>query len=99
MTTIVIMCDSYYDAVRAFDIFVTFLKEREPECIEAINTASNSIKTTNDLNYIFIDYQYEGLFDTVVDYLMSIEAFAVLEGIDDLYFDNDHIKLKDLITI
>lgn len=56
---VVILCDSFYDAVDAYDLFVEFLELYDPWLLVDANNACNSVLTTEDIYYIFVDYRVQ----------------------------------------
>ena len=54
---IVILCDTFDDAIDSFDIFVSYLEEHDPWCIRKVYEPSYCVETNDDLRYIFVDFR------------------------------------------
>ena len=54
---IVILCDTFDDAIDSFDIFVSYLEEHDPWCIRKVYEPSYCVETDDDLRYIFVDFR------------------------------------------
>lgn len=81
---IVILCPSFYDAMDAYDIFVSFLEHAEPFSIRRTYDSCYCVETDDDLRYIFTDYRLRNVFRTPD----TIDVDEFFEHINDFYFEN-----------
>ena len=78
---IVILCDDYYTAMQAYDIWISFLNDNEPGFIQDYSKAKMCVETEGDLRYIFCDYRMADIFDTAADVFMHLEEFFAVEDV------------------
>lgn len=78
---IVILCNSFYEAIDSFDIFMEFLNENTPWSIKRVFESSYCVETDDDLKYVFVDYRFESLFDKAD----CIDVDQFFEGIGEYY--------------
>lgn len=82
---IVILCDSWQDAMDAYNCFLDFLEQNEPDHIDHCDSYGYYIQTDDDIRYIFTDYRWESTFEKImgVEFVNSDQFF---DGIYDFYF-------------
>lgn len=60
---IVILCESFQDAINSFRYFLHFLEDNEPWSILQVWEKCQCVETDENLRYIFVDYRFEHAFD------------------------------------
>lgn len=81
---IVVLCDSFYAAMAAYDIFIEYLKIVEPFSIRKEYKECYCVETDDDLRYIFVDYRMKNVFKNMTpDYLDVAEFFEGVPGFHD----------------
>lgn len=85
---IVILCNSFEEAIHCFYIFLEFLEETSVwnSQIKRVFDAAYCIETDDDLKYVFVDYRFEKLFDKAD----CIDVDEFFEGIDNDLNDYDY---------
>lgn len=81
---IVVLCDSFEEAVSAFKIFLDFLLNNEPWHRLKIFDYANMVETDDNLRYIFVSYEYSETFKNMKPDLVDLYDF--LNGIDEFYY-------------
>ena len=71
---IVVLCDTFDDAIDAFDIFVSYLEEHDPWCIRKVYEPSSCVETDDDLRYIFVDFRMAKYFKFTDD-IYGVDEF------------------------
>lgn len=77
---IVILCNSFQEAISAFKTFVDFLENTEPWDVKEIDDYTNSVLCDDDLRYIFIDYRFLHAFNSMKPDVIDSDLF-----LEDLY--------------
>lgn len=79
---IVVLCNSFEDSKKAFEIFLNYLNW---ECcvIKENYEACYCVETDDDLRYIFIDYRMKNIFDKMTPDFLDVEEF--FEGLPNYY--------------
>lgn len=77
---IVILCNSFEEAMDAYDMFLSFLEEFEPFSIRKTYRVCYCVETDDDLRYIFTDYRMEKIFDSPD----KIDVDRFFEGISEI---------------
>lgn len=72
---IVVLCDSYQDAMELFHSFLDFLMYEEGYNIRHVYYPSLCIETYLDLRYIFVDYRMEGIFREMTEDIIDSDEF------------------------
>lgn len=78
---IVVSCESYKEACKAYRVFVDILESNEPWSIKEKNDLLNSIETDDDLHYIFVDYRVANVFDALKPDIVDLSEFFEIEGL------------------
>lgn len=72
---VVILCDSYYEAEQAYDIFKDWLERHESWTIQRCYDCDNGITTRDGFAYIFIDARMVNLFVGVTESITYVQEF------------------------
>lgn len=81
---IVILCESWKAACKAYSLFLNFLEDNEPWSIKTIYNHTNCVETDDDLRYIFVDYRMQNVFNDLRPDIIYAQDF--FEGIS-YYYD------------
>lgn len=84
---IVILCDTWQEAIDGFDIFMQFLEEQIPWSIKRVWEACYCVETDDDLKYLFTHYKMSNVFDTLD--LVNYDKFV--EGLDNWVYENHYL--------
>lgn len=90
---ILILCNSYREACKAFRLFLDILDDNEPWSIQNLFEEENCVETDDDLRYMFIDRRVVHVFDRMrpdvedlSDFLKSLFQFRYVdEGLMECY--------------
>lgn len=80
---IVVLCDSFEQAVDAYECFVGYLEANMPWCILNIWNASQCVETDENLRYIFVDRRFGGLFWKTRPDIIGVQEF--FKNMEELY--------------
>lgn len=72
---IIILCETFWDAKDAFDLFMEYLNYYAPLEIQRVFEDAFSVETDNDLRYIFIDKRYLKFYEHVKPDVLTVEEF------------------------
>lgn len=98
---IVVLCDSFQDAISSFYTFLHFLEYHEPWHIAREDHYGYFIETDDDIRYVFTDYRFFDVFKKTMG-VEFVEQDEFFYGIYDFYFskydyDEDEIILDSFI--
>lgn len=82
---IIVLCNSFEEAVLSYEIFLEFLDENEPWHIKKIYDAAYCVETDDDLKYVFLDYRLGGLFSE--EDCVDVNSF--FDGINSFYYNRN----------
>lgn len=77
---VVVLCDSFEDAVDAFHDYLDYIREETADVIVEIWEDCNCVETDDDMRYIFIDKRFKGVFDKNNDVIFYNEFSISLGG-------------------
>lgn len=78
--TIIVLCDDYENAIKAYHSWLNYLECTDPEYIQDYNEATLSVETDEVLRYIFCDYRMEDIFALIADSIISMNELCLFEG-------------------
>lgn len=78
---IVVLCDSFSSAQKAFDFFMCILECDYPGVIRRKYESELCVETDDDLRYIFVDWRMSEIFREMTPDIMDEEDF--FEGLED----------------
>lgn len=86
---ILILCNSYREACKAFRIFLDILDDNEPWSIQNLFEEENCIEIDDDLRYMFIDRRVVHVFDRMKPDIEELSTF--LEGLARYHYSDESL--------
>ena len=79
---IAICCDGFSQATEAYQQWISFLEEKEPEWLEECDEHTLSVNSGKIFRYVFFDEKLSSLFQ-FADSILYLDDFFQIEGVTD----------------
>lgn len=79
---VAICCENFDQATRAYQKWIDFLKEKEPEWLEECDEHTLTVNFSKMFRYVFFDEKMSSCFQ-FADTTLYLDEFFFLEGVTD----------------
>ena len=92
---VVILCDDYYDAEEAYDIFKEWFQRHEDWTLARYYDNENGLTTNDGFAYVFIDSQLLNFFTRLTESIVYVDQFFDEIMTDEYYEREEYERWKE----